>query len=327
MNSARQPIQEKREALSYATERGVSQRRACSLLKIGRSTARYQSLERDDTQLLQRIQAVHTKAPRFGVRRVDKQLQRERKKQEKKGLPVPEPVNRKRIQRVMRQNGLLVRKTHRKKTIRTGATIPCKAEYPNHVWTLDFQDDALTGGKKVKILNILDEFTREWLEVVAGASTSAALVMRTLLPLFARRGTPEFLRSDNGGEFIAGELKQLLEEAGVSSYFIDPGSPWQNGFIESFHSHLRDELLNREAFATLTEVRHRLASHRHWYNQERIHSSLDYITPEECCQLWHEQNQEHQNQNDTEHKTEKKKEAASPPDELEAITGEMTTED
>jgi putative transposase len=127
-------------------------------------------------------------------------------------------------------------------------------------------------------------------------------------------------------EFIAGELKQLLEEAGVSSYFIDPGSPWQNGRVpsgcESFHSHLRDELLNREAFATLTEIRHRLASHRLWYNQERIHSSLDYITPEECYQLWLEQNQ-----SDTQHETERKKEAASPPEEPEAITAEMTTED
>jgi transposase InsO family protein len=217
----------------------------------------------------------------------------------------------------MRQNGLLVKKSHRKKTIRTGATVPCKAEYPNHVWTLDFQEDALIGGKKVKILNILDEFTREWLEVVAGATTSAALVMRTLLPLFARRGTPEFLRSDNGGEFIAGQLKQLLEEARVASYFIDPGSPWQNGFIESFHSHLRDELLNREAFATLTEIRHQLASHRLWYNQERIHSSLDYITPEEYHQAWKDKKQERSlespERNDTQPETERGKDAASPP--------------
>ena len=137
------------------------------------------------------------------------------------------------------------------------------AERPNHVWTLDFQDDALIAGRKIKILNVLDEFTREWLEVVAGFTTSADLVMRTLLPLFARRtvapsdvhrGTPAFLRSDNGGEFIAGKLRSLLEEAQVTSYFIDPGSPWQNGFIESFHSHLRDELLDREAFATLWEA-------------------------------------------------------------------------
>jgi transposase InsO family protein len=288
MKGASHPLQEKREAIRFAAERGISQRRACSLLEIGRSTLRYQAQERDDTDLIERIRAVHLKGPRFGIRRVDGQFQRERRKQEKKGLPPAAPVNRKRLQRVMRENGLLIRTTCRKKTIRTGRPIPCKAEYPNHVWTLDFQDDALIGGRKVKILNILDEFTREWLEVVVGFTTSAALVMRTLLPLFARLGGPTYLRSDNGGEFIAGELQSLLREAGVASYFIDPGSPWQNGFIESFHSHLRDELLNREAFASLAEARLRLASHRLWYNQERIHSSLGYLTPEEFHQQWKE---------------------------------------
>jgi putative transposase len=302
MKGASHLIQEKREAIRFAAERGVSERRACSLLEIGRSTVRYQAQERDDTELIERIRAVHLKGPRFGIRRVDKQLQKERRKQEKKGLPPAAPVNRKRLQRVMRENGLLIRTTRRKKTIRTGRLIPCKAECPNHVWTLDFQDDALIGGRKVKILNILDEFTREWLEVIVGFTTSVALVMRTLLPLFARRGTPAFLRSDNGGEFIAGELKSLLTEAGVASYFIDPGSPWQNGFIESFHSRLRDELLNREAFASLAEMRLRLASHRDWYNQERIHSSLDYLTPEEFRQGWEEQGQQEQ------------EEAASPPE-------------
>jgi putative transposase len=311
MKGASHPIQEKREAIRFAAERGISERCACELLEIGRSTVRYQAQERDDTDLIERIRAVHLKGPRFGIRRVSKQLQRERRKQEKKGLPPAAPVNRKRLQRVMRENGLLIRTTRRKKTIRTGRPIPCKAEYPNHVWTLDFQDDALIGGREVKILNILDEFTREWLEVIVGFTTSAALVMRTLLPLFARRtvapsdvrrGTPAFLRSDNGGEFIAGELKSLLTEAGVASYFIDPGSPWQNGFIESFHSRLRDELLNRETFASLAEMRLRLVSHQNWYNQERIHSSLDYLTPEEFRQGWEEQQQKEQ------------EEAASPPE-------------
>lgn len=296
MSGVPQPIQEKREAIHFATEQGISQRRACFLLVIGRSTARYQTQGRDDTQLVERIRAVHAKAPRFGVRRVANQLHRERERQEQKGLPVAEPVNRKRIQRVMRQNGLLIRTTRRKKTIRTGASVPSQAERPNHVWTLDFQEDSLLGGRKVKILNLLDEFTREWLEVVVEASTSAALVMRTLRALFARREAPTFLRSDNGGEFIAGELKTLLKEAGVASCFIDPGSPWQNGFIESFHSHLRDELLDREAFVSLAEIRHRLSRHRLWYNRERPHSSLDYLTPEEFYELWEEQKQREERQ-------------------------------
>jgi putative transposase len=182
--------------------------------------------------------------------------------------------------------GLVVKRTRRKKTIRTGASLPYQAVYPNQVWTIDFQEDALLGGRKVRILNILDEFTREWLAVVVGFSASAKTVMGTLLPLLAKRGSPLYLRSDNGGEFVAEDLKTLLKGVGAVSRFIEPGHPWQNGFIESFHGRLRDEFLDREVFVSLAETRVQIEVHRLWYNRERPHSRLGYLSPEEFHQAW-----------------------------------------
>ena len=280
MNGASHPLRQKREALLFATQRGLSQRRACLLIEMNRSSARYAPQPPDEDALLEKIQAIQNEAPRYGVRRVHDRLR-------KKG----EVVNHKRVQRVMRIHGLLIRRTRKHKTIRTGASVPMKAAYPNHVWTLDFQHDALICGRKMRLLNILDEFTREWLAVVVGTSANAKTVIATLLPLFAKRGAPAFLRSDNGSEFVAHDLKALLGTAGASSYYIDPGKPWQNGYVESFHSRLRDELLDREAFASVLEAGLRLERHRHWYNQERPHSSLGFRSPEEFRQNWEQRQQ------------------------------------
>ncbi len=278
MNGAPDPVKEKRQAINFATGQGLSQRRACRLLQINRSSARYQPRpgnEQQDQELVGKIQEIHRKASRYGVRRVYKQLK-------KKG----EIINHKRVQRVMHEHDLLVRRTRKHKTIRTGASVPLQAQYPNHVWTLDFQEDALLSGRKMRLLNILDEFTREWLAVAVGTGAGAKTVMAALLPLFSERGTPAFLRSDNGGEFIAKDLKVCLAAAGAVSYYIEPGKPWQNGYVESFHSRLRDELLDREAFGSISEARVRFAQHQHWYNQERLHSALDYCSPEEFRQNW-----------------------------------------
>lgn len=176
--------------------------------------------------------------------------------------------------------------------------MPQKAEHPNHVWAIDFQEDALIGGRKVRLLNILDEFTREWLAVVVGARASAQTVMDALTKLFQERGAPQFLRSDNGGEFVADRLADLLARSEVTAFFIKPGSPWQNGFIESFHSRLRDELLNREAFLSVKEAQIRLEAHRLWYNQERPHSALAYLAPKAFRRKW-EQAEEAKRQKQT----------------------------
>ena len=268
-------IRDKREAIHYATERGLSERRAVFLVELNRSTARYEPHRQDDAPLIAKIKAIQTTSRRFGVRRVHNRLWR-----------AGEVVNHKRVQRVMNVYGLIVKRTRRKKTIRTGASVPYQAQYPNQVWTIDFQEDALLGGRKVRILNILDEFTREWLAVVVSFSASAKTVMGTLLPLLAKRGTPLFLRSDNGGEFIAEDLKTLLKGVGTSSHFIEPGHPWQNGFIESFHGRLRDEFLDREVFVSLAETRVQIEVHRLWYNRERPHSSLGYLSPDEFHLAW-----------------------------------------
>lgn len=275
MNSAPDSLKEKREAVTYALSRGLGQRRGCSLVALNRSTARYQSHAKDDSELVNRIQALQSKQPRFGVRRIYVLLRRE-----------GNPLNHKRVQRVMHIHNLQVVRRRPKKTIRTGATVPQRAQYPNHVWTLDFQDDALMGGRKVRLLNILDEFTREWLAVIAGASGTAQTVMDALRLLFRERGAPAFLRSDNGGEFIAGSLAELLAREKVASFFIEPGCPWQNGYVESFHGKLRDELLNRESFLSLREAQIHLDRHRLWYNQERPHSALAYLSPETFRRKW-----------------------------------------
>ena len=158
----------------------------------------------------------------------------------------------------------------RKKRVRIPASeqksVVEQALYPHHIWCIDFQEDALLDGAKVKILNVLDEFTREWLFGRASLIKSAHWVKQTLRVLFEQGNTPASVRSDNGGEFIALTVKAFLLESGSESAFIEKGCPWENGIIESFHGKLRDEFLNRECFTTLAEFNIRLETHRLWYN-------------------------------------------------------------
>lgn len=268
-------MKEKREVAAQAMERGLSQRRACQLLGLHRSTARYQKQESDDPELVQKIREIHSRKARYGVRRVTARLKR-------KG----HLVNHKRVQRVMRLYGLVIRRTKKRKTIRTGASVARPALHPNHTWCLDFQRDGLLDGRVLWILNVLDEFTREWLAVHVGRSTSAKLVMSVLVPLFRERGVPCVLRSDNGGEFIAADLKALLKGLGAEPCFIDPGCPWQNPFVESFHGRVRDEFLNRETFVSVREAQVGMEVHRNEYNLDREHSSLGYQTPVEFREAW-----------------------------------------
>ncbi len=164
------------------------------------------------------------------------------------------------------------------------------------MWSYDFQEDALASGRKLRLLSILDEFTREWLSVSVGVSLTSQAVLAALKPLFAMRGAPCFVRSDNGSEFIAGEVQAWLKDSGSAPQYIDPGCPWQNGFQESFHGKVRDELLNREVFVSVAEAQARLEAHRRWYNEERPHSSLQYLPPSKFAKRWQQrqllQNQE-----------------------------------
>ena len=154
-----------------------------------------------------------------------------------------------------------------------------KAEYPNHVWTYDFMSDQTENGRKLKLLTVLDEFTRESLAIEVDRSTRAKDVILVLEYLFMVRGSPKFIRSDNGAEFIANAIKKWLKEKHVETLYIEPGSPWENGYVESFNGKLRDEILNRELFYSVKEAKVIVEDWRLEYNNHRPHSSLGYMTP------------------------------------------------
>ncbi len=270
-----------RAVISQATERGLSQRKACRLMAIARSTARYTASPDQDQLLGTQLAQIRSKHPRFGIRRAHALL--------RAGGQV---INRKRVERVWCRSGLQVPPRPKKRRVKTGRSVPCQAKRPNHVWSYDFQEDGLLSGRKLRLLNILDEFTREWLSVTVGVSLTSQAVLAALKPLFASRGVPGFVRSDNGPEFIAAEVQTWLKESGSAPHYIDPGCPWQNGFTESFHGKLRDEFLDREVFACVAEAQARLETQRRWYNEERPHSSLKYMPPAAFARDWRQKQAE-----------------------------------
>jgi putative transposase len=197
-----------------------------------------------------------------------------------------ERIDHKRVYRVWRRAGLSLGNRPRRKRPRSGESVPWHATHPNHVWTYDFIHDSCLSGRKLKLLTLLDEFTRESLAIAVDTSIRAERVIEVLKPLFEQHGRPRFLRSGNGPGFVARKLQAWLAEAGTQTHYIEPGSPWQNGFGEGFHSRLRDECLNVEVFATVAEARVVAELWRREYNQERPHSSLDYRTPVEFRLAW-----------------------------------------
>ena len=197
-------------------------------------------------------------------------------------------MNPKRVYRLWRAAGLSL-PARRPKRPRPGCDpIPCQATHPGHVWTYDFIHDACFGGRKLKLLTVTDEFTRESLAIATRTSLPSAQVLSVLERLVAEHGTPEFIRSDNGPEFIAHRVQRWLAGAGITTRYIAPGAPWQNAFAESFHGKFRDECLNMETFANLAEAQVIIEAWRQYYNQERPHSSLGYQTPLEFKAAWEE---------------------------------------
>jgi transposase InsO family protein len=191
-------------------------------------------------------------------------------------------VNRKRVYRLWRQEGLQVPRRAHKRNRCGGSKNGCtrnKARYPNHVWTYDFLFDQTEDGRRLKILPVVDEFTRECLTLEVERCMEAQDVIGVLEYLFAVRGVPRYLRSDNGPEFVAQRIKAWLAERQSGPLFIEPGSPWQNAYIESFNSRLRNEFLNVEAFGSLKEAQVLAEQHRLEYNHRRPHSALGYRTP------------------------------------------------
>ena len=191
-------------------------------------------------------------------------------------------VNDKRVERIWRQEGLKVPMKQSKRSrllLSDGSCVRLRAERPNHVWSYDFVEDRTHEGRKYRMLNIVDEFTRECLAIRIKRKLNSIDVIDVLSDLFILRGVPEHIRSDNGPEFIAIAVRQWIEAVGSKTAYIAPGSPWEDGFIESFNARLRDELLNGEIFYSLREARIIIESWRRYYNTVRPHGSLGYRAP------------------------------------------------
>ncbi|HEX2973905.1 MAG TPA: IS3 family transposase [Tepidisphaeraceae bacterium] len=199
-------------------------------------------------------------------------------------------VNLKRVRRLCRLHGLLLKQRRRRKRRGIGAGVPCRAEYPHHVWTHDFVEDRTARGRKLRVLTTVDEFTRECLELEVEHRMNARFVACTLLKLLAERGTPAFLRSDHGPEFIAKFLMRVLAIQGVAARHIEPGFPWQNGRNERFNGTLRNEGLNLETFHNRDQARALIKLFARQYNEHRPYSSLGYLTPVEFAKRWRQQN-------------------------------------
>jgi len=198
-------------------------------------------------------------------------------------------VNRKRVQRLWREEGLRVPQRKRKRRRLGDSTVPAtrlRAERPNHVWAFDFQFDQTAEGRGLKLLNIVDEFTREALVMLVERSIDADRTVSELERLVAARGAPELLRMDNGPEMTANALRDWCESSDTGTAYIDPGSPWQNPFVESFHSRVRDELLDVELFACLAEAQVVIGDWREDYNRHRPHSSLGMRAPAVFAAEW-----------------------------------------
>ena len=255
-------------------ELGVSQRKACKTLEQSRSTQRYElTLPIKDFALLDAIKKHIEKRPRFGYRRITIELRKD-------GWY----INFKRVYRIWSDNDL---KTRKKKSRKKRGSNGCsdnacnkkKPEYINHVWSYDFMTETLENGRKARILSVLDEFTRECLTIDIGKRITAQDVIDVLRYLFLVRGEPAYIRSDNGPEFTAKKVKKWLAAMGVKTLFIEPGSPWENGYMESFNGHMRDECLDREVFVSIEELRYVCDRWRLDYNHHRPHQSLNYMTP------------------------------------------------
>ena len=262
---------------------GVSERRACRVLEQPRATQRYVAETGDEeARLVGRMLELVRRHPRYGYRRITALFRRE-------GWP----VNRKRIYRLWRRQGLKVPKKQRKKRRLGTSANGCvrqRAEHVDHVWAWDFIFDRTSNGRTLKCLSIVDEYTRECLALEVDRRMTSEQVIDVLVELFAVRGVPSHIRSDNGPEFIARAIRRHLEQTGVGTLYIEPGAPWENGYAESFHSRLRDELLAREEFASLGEAKALASQWRADYNHRRPHSALGYQTPAEfasacrkCC--------------------------------------------
>lgn len=251
---------------------GVSERWACRVTGQHRSTERYEPRRaEDDGALRARLREISKDRPRWGYRRAHAMLGEE-------GWE----VNRKRVQRIWREEGLRVPQRRRKRRRLGDSTVPAtrlEAGRPNHVWAIDYQHDQTADGRVIRLLNVVDEFTREALAMHVARSIDADTTVEVLERLVSERGAPTFLRCDNGTELTSHALKDWCRFSHTGTAYIDPGSPWQNAYVESFNGKARDELLDVEEFSCLAEARVVIEDWREDYNQRRPHSALGWRSP------------------------------------------------
>lgn len=259
-------------------EERCSERRACRTLSIHRSAYHYRPKENEfKRKLFKRVEELTRKHPRYGYRRIARILQRE-------GWH----VGKNQIQRIRRKAGLQVSRKKKRKRAMHGksADYPVKAKAPRHVWSWDIVHDQTDDARGLRVLTMVDEFTKECPVLYVGRNINAQVAISVIASAIMKYGAPAYIRSDNGSEFIAEALQKWLKKNKIKTAYIAPGSPWENGYIESFNGKLRDECLDREIFYHLLDARVVVEEWRVEYNERRPHSSLDYATPSEFAKRW-----------------------------------------
>lgn len=260
-----------RQAVGYLRgEFEMSERRACRVLGVGRSSCRYRARRQVAVGLLEDLRAHAVARPRFGYRRIHALLRRGGWR-----------VNHKRVYRLYRAEGLAVRRRRRKRMALGLRTVLPPPSRRNERWSMDFTLDTMATGRRFRTLNIVDEFTRECLAIEVDTSIGGSRVARVLARLLETRGRPELIVCDNGPEFAGKTLDAWAYQAGVRIHFIRPGKPVENGYVESFNGKFRDECLNNHWFLDLDDAKTKIEAWRRDYNEVRPHSSLGDLTPQE----------------------------------------------
>jgi len=255
----------------------MSERHACRLIGVARSTKRYRSRRKErEMSLRQRLRSLALERPRFGYRRLGALLAREGQK-----------ANHKCVYRLYRAEGLVVRRRRRKRLARGTGMAAVLPQRSNQRWSMDFVSDCTAEGRAIRALTLVDDYTRECLAIEVDTSLGGVRVRRVLEAVLEKRGKPEAIVVDNGPEFRGRALAGWSEERRIRLHFIDPGKPMQNCFIESFNGRLREECLNAHWFVTLADARRKIEAWRRDYNDERPHSSLGYLTPRQFAETVH----------------------------------------
>jgi putative transposase len=259
----------RRQQVAYAASRGLSERRACTLLKVARSALRYSSrLVARDAPVVTAMKELAQRYPRYGYRRIQVFLERE-----------GHVMGTDRAYRLWSQAGLQVPRKRPRRRVASSRPRPQAPVQANQVWAYDFVFDACANGQQLKCLTVIDEYTRECLAIDVAGSIRSGRVIEVLSRLMSERGCPQVLRSDNGPEFVSKAILKWALRGGLDMALIDPGKPWQNGTNESFNGKFRDECLAMEWFRTRPEAKVVIETWRQHYNDERPHSSLGNLTP------------------------------------------------